>query len=114
MVEGTIKIDKDYFEIVTKAMVEVNKIGTGSRVLGNTSYDVAGKTGTAQVFTIKQDEEYDSEKVPERLKDHSLYIGFAPSKEPKVALAVVVENGGFGVTSAAPIAKTIFDYFLQN
>ena len=114
VVEGTIKIDKDYFEIVTKAMVEVNKIGTGSRVLGNTSYDVAGKTGTAQVFTIKQDEEYDSEKVPERLKDHSLYIGFAPSKEPKVALAVVVENGGFGVTSAAPIAKTIFDYFLQN
>ncbi len=112
--EGTLDINKNYFELITKAMVEVNKIGTGSSVLGRTSYDVAGKTGTAQVFTIKQDEEYDSEKVPERLKDHSLYIGFAPSKNPQVALAVVVENGGFGVTSAAPIAKTIFDYYLEN
>ena len=95
-------------------MVEVNKSGTASSVFGNSPFPVAGKTGTAQVFTIKQDEEYDSEKVPERLKDHSLYIGFAPVDKPKIALAVVVENGGFGVTTATPIAKLVFDFYLAK
>ena len=95
-------------------MEEVNKSGTASRVFGNARYPVAGKTGTAQVFTIKQDEEYDSEKVPDRLKDHSLYIGFAPVDKPKIAVAVVVENGGFGVTTATPIAKLVFDFYLAK
>ena len=82
--------------------------------MANTSYDIAGKTGTSQVFTIKQDEEYDVETVPERLRDHSLYIGFAPAKNPKVALAIIVENGGFGAKSAGPIARKIFDFILLN
>ncbi len=112
--EGKLDIEKKFFDLVIDAMVEVNRTGTGARVLGRTKYNVAGKTGTAQVFTVAQDEEYDADKVPERLKDHSLYIGFAPAKKPEVALAVIVENGGFGVSSAAPIAKLVFDYVIKN
>ena len=112
--QGKLNIREEWFDFVIDAMEEVNKSGTASRVFGNARYTVAGKTGTAQVFTIKQDEEYDSEKVPDRLKDHSLYIGFAPVDEPKIALAVVVENGGFGVTTATPIAKLVFDFYLAK
>ena len=112
--QGKLNIQQEWFNFVIDAMVEVNKSGTASRVFGNSPFPIAGKTGTAQVFTIKQDEEYDSEKVPERLKDHSLYIGFAPVDKPKIALAVVVENGGFGVTTATPIAKLVFDFYLAK
>ena len=112
--QGKLNIQEEWFDFVIDAMEEVNKSGTASRVFGNARYTVAGKTGTAQVFTIKQDEEYDSEKVPERLKDHSLYIGFAPVDKPKIAVAVVVENGGFGVTTATPIAKLVFDFYLAK
>ena len=112
--QGKLNIQQEWFDFVIDAMVEVNKSGTASSVFGNSPFPIAGKTGTAQVFTIKQDEEYDSEKVPERLKDHSLYIGFAPVDEPKIALAVVVENGGFGVTTATPIAKLVFDFYLAK
>ena len=114
VIQGKLDIQQDWFDFVIDAMEEVNKSGTASRVFGNARYPVAGKTGTAQVFTIKQDEEYDSEKVPDRLKDHSLYIGFAPVDEPKIAVAVVVENGGFGVTTATPIAKLVFDFYLAK
>jgi penicillin-binding protein 2 len=110
--EKNLNIDPQFFEFVINAMVEVNTIGTGARVMGTTNYDVAGKTGTSQVFTIKQDEEYDVDTVPERLRDHSLYIGFAPAQNPKIALAIIVENGGFGAKSAAPIARKIFDFVL--
>ena len=112
--QGKLNIQQEWFDFVIDAMEEVNKSGTASRVFGNSPFPVAGKTGTAQVFTIKQDEEYDSEKVPERLKDHSLYIGFAPVDKPKIAVAVVVENGGFGVTTATPIAKLVFDFYLAK
>ncbi|MEL0254332.1 MAG: penicillin-binding protein 2 [Burkholderiaceae bacterium] len=114
IIQGKLDIQQEWFDFVIDAMEEVNKSGTASRVFGNARYPVAGKTGTAQVFTIKQDEEYDSEKVPDRLKDHSLYIGFAPVDEPKIAVAVVVENGGFGVTAATPIAKLVFDFYLAR
>ena len=111
--EKSLEIDPQWFEFVIQAMIEVNTIGTGARVMSNTNYTVAGKTGTSQVFTIKQDEEYDAESVPERLRDHSLYIGFAPAQNPKIALAIVVENGGFGAKSAAPIARRIFDFVIS-
>jgi penicillin-binding protein 2 len=75
-------------------------------------YSVAGKTGTAQVFSVKQDEVYEEDKVPERLRDHSLYIAYAPADKPQVAVAVVVENGGFGAAAAAPLARKVFDYLL--
>jgi len=111
--EKNLEIDPQWFEFVIQAMIEVNTIGTGARVMSNTNYTVAGKTGTSQVFTIKQDEEYDAESVPKKLRDHSLYIGFAPAQNPKIALAIVVENGGFGAKSAAPIARRIFDFVIS-
>jgi penicillin-binding protein 2 len=77
-------------------------------------YTSAGKTGTAQVFTIKQNEKYNAGKIDERLRDHALFIAFAPADDPKVALAMVVENAGFGAQNAAPIARRIFDFLLMG
>ena len=71
----------------------------------------AGKTGTAQVFSLKG-AEYKASRVKKELRDHALFIAFAPADEPKIALAVLVENGGFGAQSAAPIARMVFDYYL--
>ena len=73
---------------------------------------MAGKTGTAQVFSIAQDAEYDEETVPENLRDHSLFVAFAPVENPQIALAVIVENGGGGSTTAAPIARQLIDSYL--
>ena len=73
---------------------------------------MAGKTGTAQVFGIKQDEEYDKETVAARLRDHSLFIAFAPTDKPRIAVSVIVENGGHGTTVAAPIARKLIDEYL--
>ena len=76
--------------------------------------EVAGKTGTAQVIAIKQNEKYVESKVAERHRDHSLFVAFAPSESPRIALAVIVENGGFGARAAAPIARQVLDYFLMG
>ena len=73
---------------------------------------MAGKSGTAQVFSISQDEEYNEEEVPERLRDHALFLAFAPLDDPKIAVAVIVENGGSGSRVAAPIARAIIDQYL--
>jgi penicillin-binding protein 2 len=73
---------------------------------------MAGKTGTAQVFSIAQDAEYDEETVPENLRDHSLFVAFAPVENPQIALAVIVENGGGGSITAAPIARQLIDSYL--
>jgi penicillin-binding protein 2 len=75
-------------------------------------YTSGGKTGTAQVFTIKQNEKYVAGNIDERLRDHALYIAFAPAENPRIALAMVVENAGFGAQSAAPIARRVFDFAL--
>jgi len=97
---------------VKRAMQGVNKEGTGARSFGNAEYTSGGKTGTAQVVGLKQGEKYDEKKVIERHRDHSLFIAFAPVESPKIALAVVVENGGFGARAAAPIARAALDYYL--
>jgi penicillin-binding protein 2 len=73
---------------------------------------VGGKTGTAQVIAMKQNEKYEEAKVAERHRDHSLFIAFAPLESPRIALAVIVENGGFGARAAAPLARTVLDYFM--
>ena len=99
-------------EIIRQAMIGVNLEGTSAASFAGTSYTSAGKTGTAQVFTIKQSEKYNASKIDERLRDHALFIAFAPAENPKVALALVVENGGFGAQSAAPIARRVFDFVL--
>jgi penicillin-binding protein 2 len=81
-------------------------------VFAGAEYTSAGKTGTAQVVGIKQGEKYVESKVQERHRDHSLFIAYAPAEKPKIALAVIVENGGFGSRAAAPIARQVFDYYL--
>ncbi len=99
-------------DFIKRAMAGVNKEGTGARAFAGAEYTSGGKTGTAQIVAIKQGEKYDEKKVAERLRDHSWFIAFAPLDNPKIALAVLVENGGFGAVSAAPIARTALDYYL--
>ncbi|MEW7979710.1 MAG: penicillin-binding protein 2 [gamma proteobacterium symbiont of Phacoides pectinatus] len=85
--------------------------GTAKRIRSD-DYRIAGKTGTAQAFTVKQDEEYDEETIDKRMRDHALFIAFAPIEKPRIAVAVVVENGGHGGSVAAPIARRIMDQYL--
>ena len=75
---------------------------------------MAGKTGTAQVFSLGEDEEYDAEEIRERLRDHALFVGFAPTDDPKIAVAIIVENGGGGSSVAAPVARGLFDAWLEE
>ena len=79
-----------------------------------TAYRLAGKTGTAQVFSIAQDEEYDEENVADRLRDHGLFLAYAPAEAPSISLAVVVENRGGGSRTAAPIARQILDVYFEG
>src|SRR3989454_9998315 len=102
----------DHLEFVKRALAGVNKEGTAARSFANAPYTSGGKTGTAQVIGIKQNEKYEESKVAEHLRDHSLFIAFAPLENPKIALSVVVENGGFGARAAPPIARTVLDYYL--
>ena len=88
--------------------------GTARSISQGATYKIAGKTGTAQVFGIKQDEEYVEEDIEKHLRDHALFISFAPVENPRIALAVVVENGGSGGSVAAPIARKIMDHYLNN
>lgn len=103
---------KEHLEFVKRAMAGVNREGTGARAFAGAEYTSGGKTGTAQVIGIKQNEKYDEKRVAERLRDHSLFIAFAPLESPRIALMVIVENGGFGARAAAPIARTVLDYYL--
>jgi penicillin-binding protein 2 len=107
-----IPVKPEHLALVTEAMVGVNVSGTGRVVFAGAPYRVAGKTGTAQVVGIKQNEKYVESRMKERHRDHSLYIAFAPAEDPKIALAVIVENGGFGARAAAPIARQAIDYWL--
>ncbi|MFV0664753.1 penicillin-binding protein 2 [Denitromonas sp.] len=98
---------------VRAAMVDVNRTGTGARAFAGAEYSVGGKTGTAQVYSLKGTK-YKEGNVAERLRDHSWFIAFAPADKPKIAMAVLVENGGFGSRSAAPIARQVIDYYLLD
>ncbi|MDH5212332.1 MAG: penicillin-binding protein 2, partial [Betaproteobacteria bacterium] len=107
-----VQLQPEHLAVVKQAMAGVNLEGTAARSFAGAQYTSGGKTGTAQVVGLKQGEKYEEEKVAERLRDHSLYIAFAPLEGPKIALAVLVENGGFGARAAAPIARTVLDYYL--
>jgi penicillin-binding protein 2 len=98
--------------VIRNAMVGVNIEGTGATAFRGAGYTSGGKTGTAQVVTIAQGAKYNASQVEERHRDHALFIAFAPADEPKIALAMIVENGGFGAQAAAPIARRAFDYWL--
>lgn len=107
-----IPLKQENIDVVKHAMVGVTKEGTSARVFANASYVSAGKTGTAQVIGIKKNEKYDASKLWDRHHDHALYTAFAPADNPRIALALIVENGGFGAVAAAPIAKAAMDYYL--
>jgi penicillin-binding protein 2 len=104
----------EHVQAVLQAMHGVTIEGTSARVFADAPYKSGGKTGTAQAVTIGQSERYDAAKLLESQRDHSLYVAFAPLEAPQVALAVVVENAGFGAAHAAPIARRVFDYLLAD
>jgi penicillin-binding protein 2 len=107
----TLALKPEHIEVIKNAMVGVNKEGTGARAFAGAEYVSAGKTGTAQVYSLKG-AEYKAGTVKKELRDHALFIAFAPADAPTIALAVLVENGGFGAQAAAPIARQILDYYL--
>ena len=102
---------QEHVDFIKQAMEGVNLEGTGRRAFKDAGYRVAGKTGTAQVFSLRG-ATYREKQIRERLRDHSLYVAFAPVEKPAIALAVLVENGGFGSQAAAPIARQVLDYYL--
>ncbi|MBL0920075.1 MAG: penicillin-binding protein 2 [Hydrogenophaga sp.] len=104
----------EHLRAVLSAMQAVTIEGTSARVFAGAGYTSGGKTGTAQAVTIGQRERYDAKKLEEHQRDHSLYVAFAPADAPRVVLAVVVENAGFGAAAAAPIARRVFDYLLLD
>jgi len=108
-----IPLKQAHLKAVLDAMVDVNKSGTGRRAFQGAPYSVGGKTGTAQVFSLRG-QRYVEKNVRERLRDHSWFVAYAPAENPKIALAVLVENGGFGSQSAAPIARQVIDYYLLD
>lgn len=108
-----LKLDPAHLDLVRRAMVGVTQPGgTAAPAFFAAKYHVAGKTGTSQVIAMKQDEKYDASKIQERHRDHAWFIAFAPAEQPRIALAVLVENGGHGSSTAAPIARKVMDYFL--
>jgi penicillin-binding protein 2 len=98
--------------VVKQGLIGVAKEGTSARVFAGTPYQSAGKTGTAQAVTIGQKDKYNASKLEEHQRDHALYMAFAPADDPQIAVAIVVENAGFGAAQAAPIARRVFDYWL--
>jgi penicillin-binding protein 2 len=109
-----LQLDPAHVEVIRHAMFGVTQEGTSRFVFAKSGYQSGGKTGTAQAVGIRQNEKYNASKMDEYLRDHSLYTAFAPVNDPQVALAVVVENSGFGAEAAAPIARRVLDYWLQN
>jgi penicillin-binding protein 2 len=109
---GQLPLSPENLDIIKRAMIGVNIEGTSATSFVGAQYVSAGKTGTAQVYTVKQNEKYNAATVDERMRDHALFIAFAPADEPKVALAMVVENSGFGAQNAAPIARRVFDFVI--
>jgi penicillin-binding protein 2 len=107
---NNVPLKRENVDFIKRAMAGVNKEGTGARAFAGVTYTVGGKTGTAQVIAMGV--KYEEHKIAERHRDHSLYIAFAPVESPRIALAVIIENGGFGARAAAPVARTVLDYFM--
>ena len=109
------KINNNDLNLVKEGMSLVTQEGGTASFIGRTSnYSMSAKTGTSQVFSLKKDEVYDESILPDRLKDHALFIAFAPTEDPKLVVSIVVENGGHGGSTAGPIAKKVFDTFLNK
>ena len=109
----SITLKPEHFQLVRNAMIDVTRPGgTAVRAGAGAPYTVAAKTGTAQVVGMKQGEKYDEKRVKETHRDHALFIAFAPAEDPRIAIALLVENGGHGGSTAAPIAREVFDFYL--
>jgi penicillin-binding protein 2 len=111
--EGRVNVSQTDIDVVKRGMENVtsNPSGTAYQIFRNSTYLVAGKTGTAQVFSL-QGQKYHGHALAEKLRDHALFIAFAPAENPKIAVALIVENGGWGAQAAGPIAKRVLDYYL--
>ena len=110
---ATLQVKPEHLAVIKNALAGVSKEGTSAAAFVKSAYVSAGKTGTAQVYSLKG-EKYIASLVDERLRDHAWYIAYAPADKPRIALAVLVENGGFGAQAAAPIARQVFDYVLAG
>ena len=108
-----IPLSQENIEVIKKAMVEVNVTGTSTAAFKGAGYVAGGKTGTAQVFSLNS-KEYKHSSTAEFLRDHALYIAFAPAEKPTIVIAMVVENAGFGAQYAAPIARKALDYYIEG
>ena len=108
--------EQGHWETLVASMIDVvhGEKGTARRIGWNAPYTIAGKTGTTQVKGVGQNEVYDAEQTPERLRDHALFIAFAPAEDPRIAIAVIVENSGHGSSAAAPIARKVMDQYLLS
>lgn len=109
----TIDLKPENLEVIRNAMVDVMLKGTARRAFTDTPYQAAGKTGTAQVYSLKG-AKYNAKTVDERLRDHALFMAYAPVDDPQIAVALIVENAGWGATMAAPVARKVFDYWLAR
>jgi penicillin-binding protein 2 len=113
IINDHIPLKESNLEIVRLGMIDVTLPGgTAASVGANAGYNIAAKTGTAQVIGIKQNEKYNANLIDERHRDHALFIAYAPAEKPTIALAVIVENGGHGGSAAGPIARKVMDYYL--
>jgi penicillin-binding protein 2 len=110
---GTLAVKPEHLAVIKNALVGVNKEGTAAAAFAKAAYVSGGKTGTAQLYSLKG-EKYAASKVDERLRDHAWFIAYAPADKPQIALAVLVENGGFGAQAAAPVARRVLDYYLTG
>ncbi len=107
-----IPLKQENIDFIKRAMVGVVKEGTGAAAFRGAPYESGGKTGTAQVVNIAKNQKYDSKKLSRIYHDNGLYIGFAPADAPRIAIAAVVENGGWGAGVAAPLVRKAMDYFM--
>ncbi|WP_019615042.1 penicillin-binding protein 2 [Psychromonas ossibalaenae] len=101
--------DENYWDIALNAMYGVAKTGTARRAFSSASYSIGGKSGTAQIISIKKDEVYDADKIDERHRDNAMFVAFAPFEEPEIVTTVILENAGGGSSQAAPIVRALFD-----
>jgi penicillin-binding protein 2 len=111
---AALPLKPEHVALIMRAMHGVTQEGTSTRVFAGAPYHSGGKTGTAQAVGVRQSEKYNAAKLEEHQRDHSLYIAFAPLEQPTIALAVIVENAGFGAAAAAPIARRVLDYWIAG
>lgn len=111
----SININTEYWQVLTKALAAVNQEGgTGARAFAGAKYQSAGKTGTAQVFTVAQNKKYVASEIKKELHDHAWYVGFAPVDKPQIVVAAILENSGGGGANAAPLVRKVLDAYFKR